>query len=431
MYRCGFVLSVCTLFGILGLARVSSGAPVPFTGQLVIDFPNGGTSFSIPGSGIATVNGAASTVSTITKVTIPSGAFSGSGAATPANFPFALAGSPVVNDQIVVSAGGPCSAGHPNVNCPGGGLAGFGGLLGLTFGTVAATHVGAGSQNVSTFPTIGFNPCFGSFPFTATFLISGAGWATGQVNAAITGPVFSSCLISQTGTFTESMVATGAQIGNTLNLVSPIAIRLHVNGGTQTVQAATAVARLQLDLDIPGFCPASVDGTCATGFEKGFLLVKDAAGTEKLIAKLLKGPELAQTDMGNPLTGPGTIYTLCIYDDTTALVGQAKVERAGDTCDGKPCWKAVGKEPPDGKGYKYKDLAGDDQGIQKLLYKGGDTGKSKAIVKGKGTNLPTGIPAALQSSASATVQLRASDGQCLSVTVSDIKKQETDFFKAK
>jgi hypothetical protein len=47
----------------------------------------------------------------------------------------------------------------------------------------------------------------------------------------------------------------------------------------------------------------------------------------------------------------------------------------------------------------------------------------------KGANLPLGIPAALQASAQATMQIRSSDGECLSAAVSDIKKQEAEFFK--
>ena len=70
-------------------------------------------------------------------------------------------------------------------------------------------------------------------------------------------------------------------------------------------------------------------------------------------------------------------------------------------------------------------------GLQKLLFKGADAGKSKAIVKAKGPNLPLGIPAALQTSAQATIQLRASDGECLSATLGDVIKQTSDSFKAK
>jgi len=181
----------------------------------------------------------------------------------------------------------------------------------------------------------------------------------------------------------------------------------------------------------PGPCPASPDGDCITGFGKGMLLIKEDAGKEALLAKFLKGPGLAQIHLGNPLSSGGTAYALCIYDSGGALVGELEVDRAGDTCGGSPCWKAVGGDPPTGRGYKYKDDALAADGVFKMLYKAGLPGKSKAIIKGRGTGLPANIADALMSATSATVQLRSDDALCLSVTLSTIKKQEANFFKAK
>lgn len=191
---------------------------------------------------------------------------------------------------------------------------------------------------------------------------------------------------------------------------------------------------------VPPTCPPAVDAGCVTGFGKGILSVKeDVPGKEKLVAKLLKGPALAQTDMGNPLDpgqgGTGTVFSLCLYAGTAALAGGVHVDRAGDTCDGKPCWKSIGPAPnapnAPGKGYRYKDgdLAAD--GVLKVLYKGGDAGKSKALLIGKGAGLPSGIPAALSLATDVTMQLRSSDGTCLSVTLTDITKQDPLYFKAK
>jgi hypothetical protein len=182
-----------------------------------------------------------------------------------------------------------------------------------------------------------------------------------------------------------------------------------------------------------GACPGQSDPACLTGFDKGFLLVKEApAGKEKLVAKLLKGPAATQSDLGNPLGSGGTAYGLCVYDQTGFLAGEFEVDRAGASCGGLPCWSAIGDDPPDGKGYKYKDEAGDADGVRKVLYKGGDAGKSKVILKGKGSGLPAGLTAALQSATSVRLQFRGSDAvQCLSVDLTDLKKQEIDFFKAK
>jgi hypothetical protein len=183
----------------------------------------------------------------------------------------------------------------------------------------------------------------------------------------------------------------------------------------------------------PTVCPAAPDGTCNV-FPKGLFAAKEfPAGKQKLLAKFINGPALAQTDLGNPLGMGGTAYTLCVYDDGGAKVGELTVDRAGDTCgSGDPCWAAVGGAPPSGKGYKYKDDDLAALGAFKILYKGGAADKSKALFKGKGAALPDGIAAALQTSTSVTVQLRGDDApECLSITVSDIKKQESNFFKAK
>jgi len=187
-------------------------------------------------------------------------------------------------------------------------------------------------------------------------------------------------------------------------------------------------------------CPAAVDAGCTGGFASGMLMVReDKPGKEKLVAKLSKGPALAQTDLGNPLAveqgGTGTAYAICLYDDAGDLAGDVLVDRAGDTCDDRPCWRPVGRAPNDpkgpGRGYSYKDAALAADGVRAIRYNGGDSGKSKASLTGKGAGLPDGIPAALQSSSQVTVHLRSSDGVCLSVELNDIRKQEPAVFKAR
>jgi len=178
-------------------------------------------------------------------------------------------------------------------------------------------------------------------------------------------------------------------------------------------------------------CPAAPDNGCAS-VAKALFSTKETAGKEKLMAKLSGGPALTQTDFGNPLAAGGTAYHLCIYSGAGALVGQLDVDRAGDLCGTKPCWKAGGGDPPSGKGYAYKDKLLASGGVGQLLLKGGAAGKSKAQLKGKGAGLPDGIAAALQSSTSVTIQLRGSDAtQCLSATLGTVVKHDPDFFKAK
>ncbi|MDX2171339.1 MAG: hypothetical protein SF182_30000 [Deltaproteobacteria bacterium] len=182
----------------------------------------------------------------------------------------------------------------------------------------------------------------------------------------------------------------------------------------------------------PPGCPATPDGACGNAAKALFQSKEAPAGKEKLLAKFIGGPALTQTDFGNPLGGGGTAYSLCVYGGTAgALVAEYDVDRAGDTCGSAACWADLGGMPPDGKGYKYKDDALAADGIFKLQLKGGEAGKSKALVKGKGPNLPA-VAAALQSATSVTVQLRGNDApQCISAALSTIVKQDATFFKAK
>jgi hypothetical protein len=63
--------------------------------------------------------------------------------------------------------------------------------------------------------------------------------------------------------------------------------------------------------------------------------------------------------------------------------------------------------------------------------KAGGDGKTKAIAKAKGGDIPAGTASALQTSAAATIQSRASDGICLTQTLSTVIKATADTFKAK
>jgi hypothetical protein len=185
----------------------------------------------------------------------------------------------------------------------------------------------------------------------------------------------------------------------------------------------------------PG-CPPTPD-TCTIGFGRGSLLVKEkVAGKEKLVAKMGGGPDLAQSDFGDPIVG-STVVHLCVYDSSGSLVGQLEVDRAGDqNCSGGSefCWRASGGYPG-GKGYKYKDKDAASSGVTQIQLKGGSGGTSKILVKAKGPIPPLpAMAAALTSTASVTVQLRAHDAPgagCFSVTLSDIKKQDPDLFKGK
>lgn len=216
--------------------------------------------------------------------------------------------------------------------------------------------------------------------------------------------------------------------------------------------AGTCVSGAPLDCDDGSSCTAdscdsglgcqnapAVASGCLDWFQKGaFQVTEKALSREKLLAKFTKGPEIQQTEWGNPLEAGGTAYELCVFDDSENLVGSLHVDRADDLCDGKDCWKEIGKEPPNGKGYKFKDKGTTSDGTIAIKLKGGPTGKSQVLWKANNKNgvMPTGLAAALHAGVpeggSATVQVHAIPGPlCVSMTLSDIKKNDGQVFKAK
>jgi hypothetical protein len=163
--------------------------------------------------------------------------------------------------------------------------------------------------------------------------------------------------------------------------------------------------------------------------EKGSLLVNEKKpGKEKIKVSLTKlQASVTQSQFGNPISGT-TAYAVCIYDAANQLAGEYTVDRAGDTCDGKPCWAAISD-----KGYKYSDKGTTADGILKMKLSGGDAGKGKIKVLGKNSssNLPLGVAALLQNQTSATVQVLTSDASCFGVGLSEVKKADGTVFSAK
>jgi len=180
----------------------------------------------------------------------------------------------------------------------------------------------------------------------------------------------------------------------------------------------------------PVTCAASPVGGCLTP-GKGQLLVNEkTAGSEKVTVGLKNlVPATTQSDFGSPVSG-STSWAVCIYDQSGTLQGEMQVDRAGQLCGTKPCWKAVST-----KGYKYADKLAAADGITKLQGTSGDAGKGKVQAKGQNkaskglTALPTGIAAALQNNTQATVQIVTSDGACFSAVVDDVKTADGLQFK--
>jgi hypothetical protein len=192
-------------------------------------------------------------------------------------------------------------------------------------------------------------------------------------------------------------------------------------------------------------CDENTDQCIAAGCEaaplagcrqagKSILVLKDNTddSKDKLVYKWLKGAiPSVQADYADPVTTAD--YTLCVYTGASdTLVAEAAVP-PNNLCAGVPCWKAISD-----KGYKFKDKAGTNDGVTKVILKSNSNpGKSKALVKGKGTGLPD-FPAAsnpaLDLDLPVLVQLVNEDnGNCFEseFDTGDIKKNVPGKFKGK
>ncbi len=118
---------------------------------------------------------------------------------------------------------------------------------------------------------------------------------------------------------------------------------------------------------------------CRTSI-KSVLVVKDNADNtkDKLVWKWIKGANTSTAEFGDEVMGTATI-ALCVYDNT-GKVGEAAVAPGTG-------WTTIST-----KGWKYLNKPGTQDGIQKIILKASTSNKSKALVKGKGVNLPDITP---------------------------------------
>ena len=136
-----------------------------------------------------------------------------------------------------------------------------------------------------------------------------------------------------------------------------------------------------------------------------------------------------RASFGDPVGGT-TIAALCIFNDAGTRVGDLIVDRAGQTCGTKPCWRATGKQ-----GLTYQDKLASAAGVAKLGFVGGLASKGKASAQGKNdeskglTSLPS-LSAALMGQKSPTIELVTSHGLCVGATMNRVVKDENKQYKA-
>jgi FG-GAP repeat len=177
-------------------------------------------------------------------------------------------------------------------------------------------------------------------------------------------------------------------------------------------------------------CPPDPNPLCIAA-RKGRLSIDERKpGKEKLSLRLSKlAAPVGPAELGDPVSG-GARYDLCLYDDADTLLADLALDRAGQLCGRKPCWKAAGG------GFRYADPSASAGGVKKLVAKGGAAGKGKlsasarnAAAKGQAA-LPTGLAAALAGRTSARVQAVAGGGACFELRTSMVKRADGARFVA-
>jgi cysteine-rich repeat protein len=168
--------------------------------------------------------------------------------------------------------------------------------------------------------------------------------------------------------------------------------------------------------DGAGICVGHAPSNCKSA-DKSLLLLKNDAtdAKDKLIWKWIKGADTLFSELGSPTTTSD--YTLCLHSG----VATASVALPSGTK-----WQASGATS-----FKYTDATGMPNGAQKALLTSGTGGSAKALVKGKGDNLPDALPPTL--TLPVTAQLVGSNGTCFEAVyqVGDVVKNGAGQFKAK
>jgi Thrombospondin type 3 repeat len=172
--------------------------------------------------------------------------------------------------------------------------------------------------------------------------------------------------------------------------------------------------------DGAGTCVSAPPTGCKAPPGKSILILKKKPQKDKLVFKWLKGPLTDVSEYGDPQSSAD--YALCLYTGV-ALHPLTELTVPADSMK----WKPVST-----KGFKYKDSGGSADGVTNILLKSGAAGKSKALVKAKGTNLS--LPPFGNLPLPVTAQLVNSEtNACFQATyvLQDVKKNDLGQFKAK
>jgi hypothetical protein len=160
--------------------------------------------------------------------------------------------------------------------------------------------------------------------------------------------------------------------------------------------------------------------TCASASRAQLKIKNSSPDTRDSVKFIWNGGPSLIADMGDPTQT--TRYELCLYDSRGIQMAMGVPPGAG--------WATVGL-PSSPKGYKYKDIAAQSDGIKQIKTKASNLDKAKVSVVGKGLQLPD--TAALPLQYPITAQVYASDGMCWQAQFggAETRKNDAEKFSAK
>jgi hypothetical protein len=303
---------------------------------------------------------------------------------------------------------------------------------GVLFGK-AGVSAGVAVARDSFKPSSGLNSVVG---------LDGAGTIPGSgANGAAIGDVFFSFVIPGT-TIPATTDFVSFTIGDAGGDLDVFQIRSYDTlNALIDVQNVSGAARFPVTISVAGIHRVEVDftgqggyslddlsfdtpagGSCGVGCKvagKSLLVLTSHAtnhAKDKLTWKWLKGAATTSGELGSPTST--TTYTLCLH----AGSGVASVALPAGSK-----WRTLGT-----RGFKFKDPSGTHDGARTALLKSGTAGKAKALVMGKGPNLPDTLVPML--SLPVTAQLvNDTNGTCFEATygAADVIKNDSTQFKAK
>jgi cysteine-rich repeat protein len=202
---------------------------------------------------------------------------------------------------------------------------------------------------------------------------------------------------------------------NQIGRIDPLVLALCGNGSLDVAEQCDDGNCANFDC-----CPTTYQRATRCRFaQKSLFLLKNNAtddAKDKVTWKWLQGAATAAEEFATPIDD--TQYTLCLCAGGSSY--SYSIPPGSN-------WQATGS-----KGYKYKDQSATPSGIEKCKLKSGDAGKSRVLVKGKGTNLADSLPPTLP--LPVILQLiNDANSTCFEGTYSDpdVIKNDSKQFKAK